>query len=160
MRFFPPRFDSIFIELFFWESSKSLRLIFLALWASSRKWLEIDLFRSYVLSFHFRPRDATRGNSFFKMSSYARANVRISNEINKRKIPMRASHGLKWENKMYKQKRSIMLGSSRCLFSLLLPWLLFKLPVLCSSRPRWLSTFFFVVKRSCGEISDKISTSI
>ena len=41
------------------------------------------------------------------MSSYASANVRITNEKNKRKIPMRASRGLKWENKMYKLKRSI-----------------------------------------------------
>ena len=44
------------------------------------------------------------------MSSYARANVRITNEKNKRKIPMRASRGLKWENKMYKLKRSISGG--------------------------------------------------
>ena len=69
--------------------------------------LPIDLFSLYVLFSHFRPRDATRGNSFFQMSSYARANVRITNEKNKRKIPMRASRGLKWENKMYKLKRSI-----------------------------------------------------
>ena len=41
------------------------------------------------------------------MSSYARANVRITNEKNKRKISMRASRGLEWENKMYKLKRSI-----------------------------------------------------
>ena len=41
------------------------------------------------------------------MSSYARANVRITNDKNKRKIPLRASRGLKWENKMYKLKRSI-----------------------------------------------------
>ena len=41
------------------------------------------------------------------MSSYASAYVRITNEKNKRKIPMRASRGLKWENKMYKLKRSI-----------------------------------------------------
>ena len=68
----------------------------------------IDLFSLYIVFFsHFRPCDATRGNSFFQMSSYARANVRISNEKNKRKIPMRASRGLKWENKMYKLKRSI-----------------------------------------------------
>ena len=67
----------------------------------------IDLFSLYVLFSHFRPRDATRGNSFFQVSSYARANVRITNEKNKRKIPMRASRGLKWENKMYKLKRSI-----------------------------------------------------
>ena len=69
----------------------------------------IDLFSLYVLFSHFRPRDATRGNSFFQMSSYARANVRITNDRNKRKIPMRASRGLKWENKMYKLKRSIAL---------------------------------------------------
>ena len=41
------------------------------------------------------------------MSSYAGANVRITNEKNKWKIPMRASRRLKWENKMYKLKRSI-----------------------------------------------------
>ena len=40
------------------------------------------------------------------MSSYARANVRITNDKNRRKIPMRASRGLKWE-KMWKLKRSI-----------------------------------------------------
>ena len=62
----------------------------------------------YVLFSHFRPRDATRGYSFFQMWSYARANVRITNDKNKRKIPMRASRGLKWENKMYKLKRSII----------------------------------------------------
>ena len=64
----------------------------------------IDLFSLYILFSHFRPRDATRGNSFFQMSSYARANVRITNEKNK----MRASRGLTWENKMYKLKRSIV----------------------------------------------------
>ena len=48
------------------------------------------------------------GNSFFQMSSNARANVRITIEKkNKRKIPMRAPRGLKWKNKMYKIKRSI-----------------------------------------------------
>ena len=42
---------------------------------------EIDLFSLYVFIFsHFTPGDATRGNSFFQMSSYARANVRITNE--------------------------------------------------------------------------------
>ena len=46
------------------------------------------------------PRDATRGDAT-QMSSYARANVRITNVTNKRKIPMRVSRGLKWENKMY-----------------------------------------------------------
>ena len=68
----------------------------------------IDLFSLYVLFSHLRPRDATRGNSFFQMSSYARANVRITNDRNKRKISMWASRGLKWENKMYKLKRSIL----------------------------------------------------
>ena len=36
---------------------------------------------------HFRPRDATLGNSFFQMSSYARANLRITNEKTKGKFP-------------------------------------------------------------------------
>ena len=47
----------------------------------------IDLFSLYVLFSHFRPRDATRGNSFFQMSSYARANLRITNEKTKGKFP-------------------------------------------------------------------------
>ena len=69
----------------------------------------IDLFRLYVLYSHFRPCDSTRGNSFFQMSSYAHANVCITtNAKNKRKIFMRASRGLKWENKMYKLKWSIL----------------------------------------------------
>ena len=68
----------------------------------------IDLFSLYILFSHFRPRDATRGNSFFQMLSYERANLRITNEKTKGKIPMRASRGLKWENKMYKLKRSIV----------------------------------------------------
>jgi len=46
-----------------------------------------DLFSLYVLFSHFRPRDATRGNSFFQMSSYARENVRISNEKTIGKFP-------------------------------------------------------------------------
>ena len=62
---------------------------------------EIDLFSLYVFIFsYFTPSDATRGNSLFQMSSYARANVRLTNRKNKRKIPMRASRGLKWENKI------------------------------------------------------------
>ena len=48
----------------------------------------IDLFSSYVLFSHFRSRDATRGKK-------------------KWKIPMTASRGLKWKNKMYKLRRSI-----------------------------------------------------
>ena len=47
----------------------------------------IDLFSLYVLLSHFRPRDATRGNSFFQMSSYARANLRITNDKTKGKFP-------------------------------------------------------------------------
>ena len=42
----------------------------------------IDLFSLYVLFSHFRPRDATRGNSFFQMSTNARATVRITIEKN------------------------------------------------------------------------------
>ena len=77
------------------------------------RFILIDLFSLHVLFSHFGPRDATRGNSFFQMSSYARANVRITNEKNKRKIPMRASRSLKWENKMYKLKRSIELHENQ-----------------------------------------------
>jgi len=40
----------------------------------------IDLFSSHVLLSHLRPRDATLGNSFFEMSSYVRAHVRITCE--------------------------------------------------------------------------------
>ena len=46
----------------------------------------IDLFSVCVLFSHFRPRDATPGNSFFQMSSYARANVRITNKKTKGKF--------------------------------------------------------------------------
>ena len=48
---------------------------------------QIDLFGLYILFSHFRPRDATRGNSFFQMSSYARANLRITNKKTKGKFP-------------------------------------------------------------------------
>ena len=43
------------------------------------------------------------------MSSYARENVRSTIEKNERKIPMRASRGLKWENKMDKLKKSTVV---------------------------------------------------
>ena len=46
------------------------------------------------------------------MSCYARANVRITNDKNKRKITMRASRGLEWENNMYKLKRYILNSTS------------------------------------------------
>ena len=50
------------------------------IWEEGR---EIHLFSLYVLFSHFRPCDATRGNSFFQMLSYACANVRITNEKEK-----------------------------------------------------------------------------
>ena len=42
----------------------------------------MDLFSLYLLFTYFTPRDATLGNSFFQMSSYARANVRIRQKEN------------------------------------------------------------------------------
>ena len=74
-----------------------------------QSWYTIDLFSSYGLFSHFKPRGAALGNGFFQMSSTARANVRTTYEKNKRKIPLGASHGRKWENKTYKLKRSIIL---------------------------------------------------
>ena len=56
---------------------------------SPRGSFSIDLFSLYVLFSHFRPRDATGGNSFFQMSSYARANVRITNEKKQKENSMR-----------------------------------------------------------------------
>ena len=47
----------------------------------------IDLFSLYILFSHFRPRDVTRGNSFFQISASARANLRITNEKTKGKFP-------------------------------------------------------------------------
>ena len=55
---------------------------------------EIDLFSLYILFSHFRPRDATRGNSFF----YARANLRITNEKKKEN----SHEGITW-SEMAKQ---------------------------------------------------------
>ena len=52
-------------------------------YGSSSKLFTIDLFGLYILFSHFRPRDANRRNSFFQMSSYARANLRITNEKQK-----------------------------------------------------------------------------
>ena len=45
----------------------------------------MDLFSLYILFSHFRPRDATLGNSFFQRSSYAHA--RINYEETKGKFP-------------------------------------------------------------------------
>ena len=53
----------------------------------------IDLFSLCVLFSHFRPRDATLGNSFFLMSSYARANVRITIE---KKQKENSHEGITW----------------------------------------------------------------
>ena len=64
---------------------------------SSRK-DQIDLFSLYILFSHFRPRDATRGNSFFQMSSYARANLRITNKKQKEN----SHEGITW-SEMEKQ---------------------------------------------------------
>ena len=47
----------------------------------------IDLFSLYVLFSHFGPRDATPKNSFLQVSSYERANVRITCETTKGKFP-------------------------------------------------------------------------
>ena len=41
----------------------------------------MDLFSLYVLFSHFRPRDFTLENSFFQMSSYARAYVCITHMV-------------------------------------------------------------------------------
>ena len=57
----------------------------------------IDLFGLYILFSHFRPRDATRGNSFLQMSCYARANLRIANEKTKGKFPW--GHHVVWNGK-------------------------------------------------------------
>ena len=46
--------------------------------------LSIDLFSLYVLFSHFRPRDATRGNSFFQMSSHTRAKFNVHITIKKK----------------------------------------------------------------------------
>ena len=54
---------------------------------------KIDLFSLYVLFSRFRPRDTTRGNSFFQMSSYAPANVRITNE---KKQKENSHEGITW----------------------------------------------------------------
>ena len=54
--------------------------------------MAMDLFSLYVLFSHFRPRDATRGNSFFQMS-YARANVPITT---KKKQKANSHEGITW----------------------------------------------------------------
>ena len=60
--------------------------------------MKIAAFSLYVLFSHLRPRnaDATEAISFFQMSSYAGANVRITYE-NRGKIPRRTPRDLKWK---------------------------------------------------------------
>ena len=70
------------------------------LWLKLAISTSIDLFSLYVSLFHCRPPDAILANGSFQMSSYARANVRITYE--KR---MRISRDLNWVNKTYKLKR-------------------------------------------------------
>ena len=54
----------------------------------------IDLFSLYVLFSHFRPCDATQGNSLFQMSSLnACANVRITT---KKKRKENSHEGIMW----------------------------------------------------------------
>ena len=79
------------------NQSHHVRVIFPALRASYRWLLGIDLFSLFILFSHFRPPDATRGNSFFQMSSYARANLRITNEKTKGKFPW--GHHVVWNGK-------------------------------------------------------------
>ena len=55
--------------------------------STSTDFQSIDLFSSNVLFSHFRPRDATLGNSFFEMLSYAHAHVCITCEKTKAKFP-------------------------------------------------------------------------
>ena len=71
----------------------------------------IDLFSLYVLFPHFRTRDTTLGNSPMHVQMYAQL------WRNKRKIPIRALRGLKWENKTYKLKKSIYLTPSSLIFT-------------------------------------------
>ena len=61
------------------------------------RFILIDLFSLHVLFSHFGPRDATRGNSFFQLSSYARVNVRITNEKTEDKFPW--GHHVVWNGK-------------------------------------------------------------
>ena len=73
---------------------------------------QIDLFSLYILFSHFRPRDATRGNSFFQMSSYARANLRITNE----KQTENSHEGITWSEM---GKQNVQAEKVYCRVSLL-----------------------------------------
>ena len=66
-----------------------------------------DLFSLYVLFSHFTSYDATLKNSFFQMSSLSMCKCTHNLWKNKRKIPMRISRALKWENITYKPRSSI-----------------------------------------------------
>jgi len=45
-------------------------------------------FSEYVLFFHFTPCDGTLGNNLFQMPAYADANVHITHEKTKGKLPL------------------------------------------------------------------------
>ena len=64
------------------ETTQNLPRVSWALAFQITKPCQTDLFSLYVLFSHFRPRDATRRNSFFQMSSYARANARLCSKEN------------------------------------------------------------------------------
>ena len=70
----------------------------------------IDLFSLYVLSSQFRPRDALQGISlFFHLSRIPMHRMYAHKTTFERNSPLGyQSRGLKWENKTYKLKRSIM----------------------------------------------------
>jgi len=66
-----------------------------------------DLFSLHVLFSHFTSCDATLKNSFFQMSSLSTCKCTHNLWKKKRKIPMRISRALKWENITYKPRSSI-----------------------------------------------------
>ena len=57
----------------------------------------MELFSEYVLFFHFRPCDATLGNNLFQVPAYADANVHITHEKTKGKLPL--EHHMVWNGK-------------------------------------------------------------
>ena len=70
----------------------------------------IDLLSLYILFSHFKPHDALMGISLLIFSIVMRTFARAQDEIWKKLFPRVKSHGLKWENKTYKLKRSIYLS--------------------------------------------------
>ena len=76
----------------------------------------MDLFSLYVLFSHFRPSDVPKGIFFLFLHTLCIPYARAEDNIWKKLFPGVTSHGLKWENKTYKLKRSIgeVLGHLRC----------------------------------------------